>query len=86
MNNGPTKGTGPEICAALKACDSIEGMYQVHKNQRKDGNINNTADEFIANTEKGKSGNIIKLSVSPDGKSYDVLIPSSGHKQTYQSK
>ena len=37
MNNGVTKGCLPEVFANLKACKSIQAMYQVHKNMRPDG-------------------------------------------------
>ncbi|MBT5706960.1 MAG: MBL fold metallo-hydrolase, partial [Verrucomicrobia bacterium] len=63
MNNGPTKGCQPEMFTALKAASSIETIYQVHKNQRADGAVNNTEPQFIANTKKGSSGNLVKLSV-----------------------
>ena len=86
MNNGPTKGCHPEVFANLKSVPSIEAMYQMHKNQRPDGKVNNTADELIANKVNGKSGNYIKLSVSPDGTSYTVSIPASGHSREYQTK
>ncbi len=86
MNNGPTKGCHPQVFANLKATPSIKAMYQVHKNQRPDGTVNNTADEFIANTQKGKSGNYIKLSVAEDSKSYTVGIPANGHAATYRTK
>lgn len=85
MNNGPRKGCAPEVFETLKAQKSIKAMYQVHKNQRSDGEKNNTADKYIANTRKGTSGNIIKLSVAPDGKNYTVRIPATGHEQTFAS-
>ena len=84
MNNGVTKGTAKEVVATLKATPSIQTMYQVHKNLR-DDKESNTADEFIANLEKNCSGNFIKLSVDPSGKSYTVTIPANGQKKTYQT-
>jgi len=86
MNNGPTKGTQPQTFATLKATQSIEAMYQLHKNQRADGEINNTTDELIANVEKGTSGNYIHLSVAPDGKTYSVRIPAKHHERTFQTR
>ncbi len=86
MNNGRTKGCAPEVFANLKNQPSIQAMYQVHKNQRPDGNVNNTDDRRIANTEDGRSGNHVKLSVAPDGKSYTVAIPATGHEETFKTK
>ena len=85
MNNGPTKGTAKATVDTLKGTPSIKTMYQVHKNVRADSE-NNTADEFIANADKSCAGNYIKLTVAPDGKSYTVTIPATGHTRTYQTK
>ena len=53
----------------------------------------NTATELIANhdnftgAEAAKCpANIIKMTVAPDGKSYTISIPSSGHTRTYPTK
>jgi beta-lactamase superfamily II metal-dependent hydrolase len=86
MNNGSTKGCLPEVYETLTSTKSIEAIYQVHKNLRPDGKVNNVADEFIANHEAECKGNFIKLSVAADGKSYTVGIPASGHSKTYQTK
>lgn len=84
MNNGPTKGCDPEVFANLQSAPSIKAMYQMHKNQRPDGNTNNTVNEFIAN-KGGESGNYIKISVAPDAKSYTASIPATGHMRTFQT-
>ena len=42
MNNGVTKGCAPEVFATLTATPSIQAMYQVHKNMRPDGKVNNS--------------------------------------------
>ena len=86
MNNGPTKGCQPETFAALKTAKSLQAMYQLHKNQRPDGKINNTSEENIANPAKGTSGNFIKLSVDSTGSTYTVSIPANGHSRTFKSK
>lgn len=86
MNNGATKGCMPEVFAALREQKSIEAIYQMHKNLRPDGAVNNVADEFIANPEKECSGQYIHLSVAPDGKSYTVRVPSTGHERTFKTR
>jgi competence protein ComEC len=86
MNNGTTKGCGPETFATLKSTPSIKAMYQMHKNLRADGSSNNTTDNYIANQDKDCAAHYIKMSVAPDGKSYTISIPANGHKQTFQTK
>jgi beta-lactamase superfamily II metal-dependent hydrolase len=86
MNNGVRKGCEPEVFATLKGTKSLEAIYQVHKNLRADGAVNNVADEFIANREEKCKGNFIKLSVAADGKEYTVSIPANGHEKTYRTK
>ena len=86
MNNGVTKGCLPEVAANLRDTQSIEAVYQVHKNLRPDGATGNVPDEYIANKEKECQGNFIKLSVAADGKSYSVGIPANGHTRTYHTR
>lgn len=87
MNNGVTKGCLPEVFANLKASNSIKAMYQVHKNMRPDGSVNNTDDEYIANRKKDKcDANFIKLSVAEDGSQYTVSIPANNHSRTFLTK
>ena len=89
MNNGPTKGTSDVAMAALKNAGSIKAMYQVHENVRPDGDVNNVKDKaYIAN--HGKLGNecqahYIKLTVTPDGQSYTVTVPSTSHSRTFET-
>ena len=88
MNNGHTKGCGPQTFATLKAAKSIKAMYQVHKNLRKDGDKNNASDEHIANLTEPKECKALalKLSVAADGKSYTVFNPRNGHKRTFKTR
>ena len=88
MNNGHKKGCTPEVFANLTATKSIKQIYQVHKNLRPDGSVNNIADEFIANHHAAEDceGHYIKLSVAPDSKSYTVSIPSRDHEKTFMTK
>jgi len=88
MNNGATKGCLPEVFANLTQTESVEAIYQVHKNLRPDGAVNNVPDEYIANHEDETQcrGNFIHLSVDPSGDSYTVAIPAHGHKRKFKSK
>jgi len=85
MDNGPEKGGNPNSMAAVKSAPSIQARYQLHKSLRADAK-DNTADEYIANLERQCAGNCIKLSVAPDGKSYTISIPATGHQRTFQTK
>ena len=86
MNNGTRKGCLPEVFANLKSCESIQAMYQVHKNIREDGKVNNAPDEYIANHEEQCKANFIKLSVSESGEEYTISIPANKHSRTYKTK
>jgi beta-lactamase superfamily II metal-dependent hydrolase len=86
MNNGVRKGCLPEVFTNLKETRSLEAVYQLHKNLRPDGATNNFPDEYIANKEENCQGNYVKMSVSPDAKSYVVSIPASGHSRTFQTR
>jgi hypothetical protein len=86
MSNGTTKGCQPETFATLKSTPSIQAIFQIHKNLREDGNLNNVGDEHIANLAKDCKGNYIKLTVNPDGASYTVGIPANAFEQTFQTR
>lgn len=85
MSNGTTKGCGRGTFATLQSTISIEAMYQIHKNLRADS-TNNTSDDCIANLEKACAGNCIKLSLAEDGRSYEVSIPATGYKRSFNTK
>jgi hypothetical protein len=85
VNNGPRKGGEPGTFATLKATPSIKAVYQVHRNVRV-GPDQNTADDLIANKEETCAGHHIKLSVDPQGKTYAVSVPSTGHEKTYETR
>jgi competence protein ComEC len=100
MNNGPRKGGLPGAFAALKTVPNVAARYQVHKSLNAP-EAENAPAEFIANTDsppggrgappadpnvKLNDGNLIKMSVAPDGKSYTISIPSNGHSRTYKTK
>ncbi len=89
MNNGDKKGCLPDVFANLTATASIERIFQMHKNLRPDGSVNNVDDKYIANCEASElcSGHYIHLSVAPDSEQYSVSIPSNaGLKETFQTR
>lgn len=86
MNNGTTKGGAPEVFETLKSTKSVAAIYQVHKNLRPDGSVNNSPDEYIANKEKECAANPIHLEVALDGKSFAVSIPANGHRKEYKTR
>ena len=83
MNNGDVKGCLPEVYANLSSTESIQQIYQMHKNLRPDGSVNNVADTFIANCEPSGqcAGHYIHLSVAADSQSYRVSIPAKPDSQ-----
>ncbi|MEO6002547.1 MAG: MBL fold metallo-hydrolase [Opitutus sp.] len=92
MNNGPYKGGQAGTFAAIRSTKSVRALYQVHQSFNVAAD-QNTAPAFVANQANVRGAdaancpaNLIKLSVAPDGQSYTVSIPSSGHSATYQTK
>ncbi len=86
MNNGTIKGCEPEVFATLKSTPSIKAIFQLHKNLRPDGEVNNTDPQFIANTEKNCQGNFVHMAVSADTKKYTVSIPATNFEQSYETR
>jgi hypothetical protein len=88
MNNRHPKGCSPGTFAALTGTKSIQAMYQVHRNLRKDGNKNNTAEKYIANLtpRDGCKAFALKMSVAADGKSYTIFNPRNGNQRTFKTR
>ncbi len=85
INNGAKKGGTVKVFRALKATPSIKDIWQLHRNVETTA-ADNTASEFTANDEEACKGEILKVSVAPDGKSYTVTIPAKGTTRTYSSR
>lgn len=92
MNNGPKKGGQSGSFAAIRSARSVQALYQVHKSFNVPAE-ENAAHDHIANHENLTGpdavkcpANIIKMSVAPDGRSYTISVPSTGHSKTYQTK
>ena len=84
FNNGARKGNEANAAATIAATPSVQAVYQMHRSLR-NGAVN-TADERIANREETCNGDGIAMTVTPDGKSYTVAVPSTGHRHTYQTR
>jgi beta-lactamase superfamily II metal-dependent hydrolase len=92
MNNGPKKGGQPGAFAAIKSTASVQALYQVHKSYNvPEGD--NAPHAHIANHENlvreeaaKCPANMIKMTVAPDGRSYTITVPSTGHTRTFQTK
>ncbi len=84
-NNGPEKGCAPAVTAALRRSPEIKAIYQLHRNV-KVGSQENTDPEFIANADEKCQGELIKLTVAADGKSYAVTVGSKGKPKRYETR
>lgn len=87
MCNGPTKGGAPATIATLRACESLEALYQLHRNVKLAEDEQAPA-EFIANREPTENcdGVWVKASVAPYGRSYTVQIGPDGTVRTYKTR
>lgn len=86
MTNGPRKGASAAAFTTLRTSPGLVATYQLHKSLRPEVGPQ-APDDFIANfAGEGCAGNLIKLSVAPDAKSYTITIPATGWRQTYQTR
>jgi competence protein ComEC len=92
MNNGPYKGGEAGAFSAIRSAKSVQALYQVHQSFNVPAEENAPA-EYIANRENFKGAeaancpaNMIKMTVAPDGLSYTVTVPATGHAKTYQTR
>ena len=72
----------------LRASPGLQAIYQVHKCLRDGEDHLNTEIEKIANLKHADDcdANHLMLSVAPDGRSYTVSVPRSGHSQSHATK
>jgi competence protein ComEC len=86
MSNGITKGCEAGTFGTLNGTESIQAIYQIHRNERQDRQ-NNTEMEFIANPDRLCEAIPIKMSVTPDAASYTVNIEGKHPRsKTFQTK
>ncbi|MBS0203130.1 MAG: MBL fold metallo-hydrolase [Planctomycetes bacterium] len=85
--NGPTKGGAPETIATLKKVQSLQAMYQLHRNIKLADN-QQAPPENIANQEDTGAckGTWIKASVAKDGASYTVQVGADGKPREFQTR
>jgi len=83
VNNGPRKGGEPGTFATLSGLPSAKAIYQMHRNVA--APASNTASERIANEDEDCGAQFIRLTVDPSGNSYEVWVPSTGHRQSYKT-
>lgn len=87
MCNGPTKGGSESVIKTLRECESLEALYQLHRNVTLAANLQ-TPVNFIANTgpTQGCKGVWIKASIAPGGRTYTVQIGPEGEPRTFESR
>jgi competence protein ComEC len=84
FNNGPRKGFEKNAAATVAGTPSVDAVYQMHRAMR-DGAVN-TAEDRIANRDVECAGQGIAMTVSSDGRTYTVSVPSTGHRKEYQTR
>jgi competence protein ComEC len=86
MNNGPRKGGLASVFETLRKSPGLEDIWQGHLALGTPKELN-TDEKMIANLEPTADckGNLLKLSVAPDGK-YTMMNMRTGFNKTYQSR
>ena len=86
MNNGPRKGGPAAVFETLRKSPGLEDIWQGHLALGTPKDVNSD-EKMIGNLGPSAecTGNLLKLSVAPDGK-YTMTNPRSGYSKTYESK
>lgn len=92
MNNGATKGGQPGTFAAIRSVKTGPALYQLHQSYNVPAG-ENAAAPFVANRDNLTGAdaakcpaNLISMKVAPDGRSYRISVPATGHSETYPTK
>ena len=87
MCNGPIKGGAAQTIETLRKAESLEALYQLHKNLALRPEAQAPA-EYIANVETTAQcrGKYIKASVAPDGNSYTLKVGAEGKSRTFKTR
>jgi competence protein ComEC len=86
MNNGPRKGGPAVVFETLRKSPGLEDIWQGHVALGTPKEVNSD-EKMIGNLGPSAdcTGNLLKLSVAPDGK-YTMTNPRTGYTKTYESK
>jgi len=83
--NGPRKGAHPSVISTLRRVPDMQAIYQLHRNVTSEPQ-DNTDPEFIANADEKCEGELVKLSVAPDAKSYTVTVGGKGKAKRFETR
>lgn len=84
MNNGPRKGGSAATIEMLRKLPGLQAAYAMHRNQALSDEQNMPA-EFTANSDT-TGGEIIRVTVEPDGSKFKVRIGAYGPVREFVSK
>ncbi len=86
MNNGPTKGGGPQAIEYVLDSPGLEGFWQLHRPVNND-DAHHAHEQFIANLGEtdGCDGHWLRARVEPTG-TYTLTNSRTGFSKTYQTK
>lgn len=84
MDNGSKKGGSPATVKLMKSLPSIKGFYALHKNAST--NADDNADSSKIANANPAGGEFIKVSVSPDGSSFEVTIGEHGKPERFKTR
>ena len=85
VDNGPRKGGEASTFATLKSVPELESIYQLHRNVKTNA-ADNTLSAYVANDEEACQGEYIKVSVSPNARTYTVSIPGKKIAREYETR
>lgn len=87
MCNGPTKGGHADTQRTLSRVKSLKRLFQLHRNVKLDDGLQAGA-AFIANSGNTADckGNGIKLTVAPNGRSYQVGIDGQADAHKFSTR
>lgn len=83
VNNGPRKGGTVPVFRTLRAAPSILDIFQVHRNVETTAE-DNAPPDHVANDDEACRGEILRLDVAPDGRSYTLDVPSKRTRRSYR--